>query len=441
MSEPLLAPRSGLPELIVDEDRFLEAIQELKNGYGPIAVDAERASGYRYSGRAYLIQLFRRDGGLHLIDPIAVNNKSLWAKMNQTFKKCEWIIHASTQDLPCLRELGINPELLFDTELGGRIAGCERVGLGPLCESLLEIQLAKEHSAVDWSLRPLKEEWLNYAALDVDVLVDLRDAVEALLNENGKLDWAKQDFAAILNNPPNPPRIDPWRRTSGLHKVRDRMTLAIIKTLWEARDRYARESDIAPGRIFNDEALVGVATKRPATVDEFSKIIKRRTRITDLPTTEWFALLHQTLELPESELPVLRTPSTGLPPIKLWKERNPLGHARLSHARTAVQQRAAELGMPVENLVSPEVIRQLVWKNPPEENLEQYIQEILAENGARPWQIAQIASLLSEPMLATEPVQAVDPNTKALVSAQETTEEENLPELKPTPEPEMTENK
>ena len=404
MPEPLLTPRSGLPELIVDRDGFLEALAALELGEGPIAVDAERASGYRYSQRAYLIQLFRRGGGLHLIDPIAVNDPDLWAQMDLAFKECEWIIHASTQDLPCLRELGINPKKLFDTELGGRIAGCERVGLGPLCESLLDIALAKEHSAADWSIRPLNTDWLKYAALDVDVLIDLRDAVEALLIQAGKLTWALEDFAQILNNPPNPPRVDPWRRTSGMHKVRDRMTLAIIKALWHARDDFAREIDLAPGRVFNDEVLVEVATKRPTKIDEFTKIIKRRSRVTKAPTTEWFALLHQTLELPETELPVLRTTNVGLPPVKLWKDRNPLGNARLSHARAAVIRLAEELDLPVENLVSPEVIRQLVWKNPPESQLEQYIERLLLENGARHWQVDQITPVLIDPMQATEPL-------------------------------------
>jgi ribonuclease D len=409
MPEPLLTPRSGLPTLITDEPGFLEALEELKSGSGPIAVDAERASGYRYSQRAYLIQIFRRGGGLHLIDPISLPNPSLWLQMDEAFKDCEWIIHASTQDLPCLRELGINPTKLFDTELGGRIAGCERVGLGPLCESLLDLQLAKEHSAVDWSIRPLHEDWLNYAALDVDVLIDLRDSVENLLRERGKLEWALQDFAQILKNPPAPPRVDPWRRTSGMHKVRDRMTLAIIRALWHARDDFAREIDIAPGRIFNDEVLVELATKRPAKVDEFTKIIKRRTRVTNAPTTEWFDLLQRTQQLPEGELPVLRTPSIGLPPVKLWKDRNPLGHARLSHARAAVIARAAELEMPVENLISPEVIRQLVWKNPPESELESYVEELLAANGARSWQVQQIAPVLVEPMRATEPLVVPEP--------------------------------
>ena len=419
MPEPLLLPRSGLPELISDRNGFLSALAQLKEGQGAIAVDAERASGYRYSQRAYLIQIFRRGGGLHLIDPIAVGDPDLWSEMNLAFADCEWIIHASTQDLPCLRELGIYPEQLFDTELGGRIAGCERVGLGPLSESLLDLQLAKEHSAVDWSIRPLHSEWLTYAALDVDVLIDLRDAVEVLLVERGKLEWAREDFAQILRNPPPPPRIDPWRRTSGMHKVRDRMTLAIIRALWYARDEFARTIDIAAGRIFNDEILVEVATKRPATIDDFVKIIKRRSRIPNPPTTEWFAILQSTLLLSEEDLPILRTPNLGLPQVKLWKDRNPLGHARLTHARAAVIERARELDLPVENLISPEVIRQLAWRSPPESELELYIESTLLAHGARLWQIREVTPVLLQPMRATEPLLVPDPPADSDAVAEE----------------------
>ena len=201
MPEPLLAPRNGLPPLVTSNEELAKVISELAKGHGPIAIDAERASGYRYSQRAYLIQIFRRDGGLHLIDPIVANDRQLWKQMSDDFADQEWIIHASTQDLACLREVGLEPQILFDTELGGRLAGCERVGLGPLVESMLDLSLAKEHSAVDWSLRPLKEEWLNYAALDVDVLVDLRDKVAALLESQGKLHWAEEEFASILVAP------------------------------------------------------------------------------------------------------------------------------------------------------------------------------------------------------------------------------------------------
>jgi len=385
-------------------------IGALQSGHGPIAIDAERASGYRYSQRAYLIQIFRRGGGLHLIDPIAVSAEADWAQLGSTFADEEWIIHASTQDLPCLRELGLAPRILFDTELGSRIAGAPRAGLGPLCSSLLGFALAKEHSAVDWSTRPLKEEWLTYAALDVDVLVDLRDEVEKLLASQGKLEWAQEEFAAILTAAPNPPRKDPWRRTSGMHKVRDRMTLALIRAMWQARDEFAQRIDISPGRIFNDEVLLDLVTKRPAKIDEFTKIVKRRTRLENLPTTEWFTLFQQTLTLSADELPEVRTPALGLPPLKVWRERNPMAHARITHAKAALQLRAAELGMPTENLLSPEYLRQLMWKNPTvsaqstEEEFQEYISATLLSLGARRWQVDQSWMVLQEPLLATTPL-------------------------------------
>ena len=419
MAQPLLTPSAGIPALVLSEPGLEEVISQLLNGHGPIAVDAERASGYKYSARAYLIQIKRNGGGLHLLDPIAIGSTNLWQKMSDAFQEEEWIIHASTQDLPCLRELGINPTKIFDTELGGRIAGCERVGLGPLTESLLEVQLAKEHSAVDWSIRPLRDEWLNYAALDVDLLIELRDEVWKLLEAQGKLEWALADFAAILAAPPPPPRENPWRRTSGMHKVRDRRTLGIIRDLWQARDLFAREIDLAPGRVFNDETLVEVATKRPAQIDEFKKIIQRRSRVIDPPIKDWFEILQSALLTPESELPELRTPSNSLPPVKLWAARNPLGFARVTHARAAITEKALKILIPGENLISPEAVRRLCWAEPPAElaSLGDYISAKLLELGVRPWQISQTSQELTVALMATEPL-VVAPEAQAAQEAQ-----------------------
>ena len=409
MIEPLLIPRNGAPELVTTDSGFIEMLSQLSLGTGAIAIDAERASGYRYSQRAYLIQIFRRGGGIHLIDPIAVANPRLWSDLNDNFKECEWIIHASTQDLPCLRDLGIHPEHLFDTELGARIAGCERVGLGALSESLLELQLAKEHSAVDWSIRPLKQDWLTYAALDVDVLIDLKDAVEDLLEKSNKLSWARADFAQILKNPPSRPRTDPWRRTSGLHKVKERVALGIVRELWSARDHYAESIDVAPGRVFNDEVLVDIALKRPATVEEFSQLICRRSRLEKMPTTEWFTLYQSALKIEPAQLPPLKALATGLPHIKLWKDRNPIAHARLTHARAAVVDAAQELNLPTENLVSPEVVRQLAWLAPQDDQvtdqeLSLFISQTMSTYGARAWQISEITERLMDPLRKVEPL-------------------------------------
>jgi len=406
MAEPLLAPVGGVPELVETSEGLGEVLSQLKAGSGPIAIDAERASGYKYSARAYLIQIKRSGGGLHLIDPIAVGQSPYWNEMSDAFADQEWIIHASTQDLACLREVGINPQIIFDTELAGRIAGCERVGLGPLTEQLLDVTLAKEHSAVDWSLRPLRPEWLNYAALDVELLVELRDEIEKLLIANRKLEWAKQDFAAILKSPPPSPRKDPWRRTSGIHKIRDLTALAIIRSLWAARNEFAKEIDLAPGRVFNDETLVLIATKPPKGFGDFKKALLRRTRLTSMPFEEWFELFEAAQQMTGEELPKLRMPSEGLPAPKMWQSRNPLGYARLTHARAAVLECAAENAMPAENLISPEAVRRVCWPTPPVEIADRlkFVASELAEFGARTWQIELISGPIAAILGETEPL-------------------------------------
>ena len=113
------------------------------------------------------------------------------------------------------------PPTLFDTELAGRLLGHRRVGLGTLIEEYFGQRLLKEHSAADWSTRPLPEPWLEYAALDVEVLVELRDHMQSELEKAGKWEWAQQEFDHLLGFEPTV-RVDAWRRTSGLHKLRSR---------------------------------------------------------------------------------------------------------------------------------------------------------------------------------------------------------------------------
>jgi len=419
MVTPLIAPRHGVPEVISNESDFEKLIAQLLNGRGPLAIDAERASGYRYSQRAYLIQIYRENGGLHLIDPIPLKGSKLWEKFNKEFSSYEWVIHASTQDLPCLIDVGLKPEILFDTELGARIAGCERVGLGPLAESLLELQLSKEHSAVDWSIRPLRPEWITYAALDVDILLDIRNAVENLLTEQNKLEWAKQDFASILKNYQNyvftdEAKPERWRRTSGMHKVRDRLTMAIVRDFWFSRDELAREIDLAPGRVLGDEAIIELATKRPDNLEAVAKVIGRRTRLEAPPFNRWLNVLNNALKTPHDQQPELRVASQSLPPIKIWKDRNPLGYARLTYARAALIELSTQIQIPTENLVTPELVRRICWQEPPASKSEyqDFVIEQLNKTGARPWQIELVTPAISaalsqtEPLIIPEPVEA-----------------------------------
>ena len=407
---PLLQPSAGTPEIIDTEESFRKAIEQLSKGSGPFAVDAERASGFRYSARAYLIQIKRIDGGLHLIDPIPFGpGHQLFTDLNDLLNTDEVILHASTQDLPCLRELGINPTKLFDTELAGRIAGLPRVGLGPLLESIMGVLLAKEHSAADWSARPLPKEWLTYAALDVELLVELRNHMYTILEDAKKLPWALEEFASILKAPPAPPRVDPWRRTSGMHKIKRRDQLAVIKSLWIARDVVAAKNDIAAGKLLNDSAIVELAIAVPTNKKEFEKCLRplglRARWLENLQL--WLDSIAAAVALPEEQWPTMRTNADTLPPIKLWRDKFPEKFAPLSHARAAIELIAQENQIPVENLITPEHIRRVCWKPPIGATTTLSVSEVekaLTELGARNWQIELVAPALAAALLEREPI-------------------------------------
>ena len=420
---PLLDPAGGTPRVIVNELEFSRAIDSLKNGTGAFAIDAERASGYKYSSRAYLIQIKRTGGGLHLIDPIPFATEDgsahpLFQDLNQLVRSDEVILHASTQDLPCLREVGLNPARLFDTELGGRIAGLPRVGLGALVENLLDISLAKEHSAVDWSIRPLHQDWLTYAALDVELLVELRAKISTILESAGKAEWAREEFAAILDAPPAAPRKDPWRRSSGIHKIKRRDQLAIIKTLWHERDTLARGLDVAPGKLLTDTALLGLALHLPKTRLEMEKVLRplgARARWFE-NSTQWLNAIRVGMAIPESHWPTLRAEGESMPPVKIWRDKFPAKFAPLSHARLLIEEEAGKLSIPPENLISPELVRKFCW-NPPASATasrnEGAVLETLLALGARHWQAGIIAPLLATALLEREPVPVASSQTES----------------------------
>jgi len=409
---PLLAPAQGLPDVVNTEEQFEKVLTSLAQGAGPFALDTERASGYKFSARAYLIQIARDGGGLHLIDPIPFGpGHRLFTEINNLFATDEVILHASTQDLPCLRELGIHPVKLFDTELGARLAGLPRVALGPLLESLLGVSLAKEHSAVDWSTRPLPADWLNYAALDVELLVELRDEVDALLEAAGKSHWAEQEFAAILNTPPPQPRVDPWRRTSGMHHIKKRRQLAVVKSLWESRISLAAELDIAPGRLLSDAAISAIAISiGDDTKIESKKALEKILRPIGLRPRwlehhiRWISCIAIAQNLAEEELPPVRGESDALPPVKVWREKYPLRYAALTHAKENLLLRSQELALPLENLISPEYVRRICWSNPTGS-----VDAALSTLGARRWQIDIVTPILEAALLETEPLVVQEP--------------------------------
>ncbi|PPJ23519.1 ribonuclease D [Nocardia nova] len=388
---PLLAPADGVPPVLDSAREIAEAATVLAAGSGPLAVDAERASGFRYSNRAYLIQLRRRGSGTFLIDPIP--DPAAVDALAAVINDLEWVLHSADQDLPCLAELGLRPGRLFDTELGGRLAGFERVGLAAMVARLLGRELRKGHGAADWSTRPLPQDWLNYAALDVELLVELRDEVAAVLDEQGKSDWAAQEFDHVRTARPAPPKPDRWRRTSGIHTLRRARQLATVRELWTARDGIARHRDVAPARILPDSAIIAAAQADPKTVPQLRALPvfggPRQRRY----SREWLNAVERARALPDSQLPPMSQPFDGPPPVNRWERRDPVAAARLAAARAAMNGLSERHAVPVENLLTPDLLRRLCWDGLPEfrtgatpSDPAAVIDKYLEAGGARTWQ-------------------------------------------------------
>jgi ribonuclease D len=401
-TEPVLltAPRDGTPAPIVDRAELARATARFAQGHGPVAVDAERASGYRYTHRAYLVQMRRAGAGTMLIDPLPLPDLTA---LNDVIAPTEWVLHAASQDLPCLTELGLRPTRLFDTELAARLCGFERVGLAALTEALLGFALEKHHSAADWSTRPLPAAWLAYAALDVELLLDLRDMLEEELDRQGKTEWAAQEFASLVASAGDPPRqrADPWRRTSGIHRVRGARALARVRALWHARDEIAARRDASPGRVLADAAIIAAAELDPKDERTLLTLAGFGGRSVRRLAPNWLAALAAARNLDDDALPI--TPAAdGPPPPHRWAERDPVAAGRLARCREVVTGLATAHHVPPENLITPDSVRRLAW-TPPEPLIADSVAEALMTLGARPWQIALVSPPLARALAPSPP--------------------------------------
>lgn len=378
---PLLAtPAHGVPPLVDSEAEFSAACDELAHGSGPIAIDAERASGIRYGQRAFLVQLRRANAGTFLLDSEVLADLS---PLNSAFGADEWVIHSVTQDLPCLQERGMRPEALFDTELAARMLGWDKFGLAAVAERTLGVRLAKEHSAADWSKRPLPTEWLNYAALDVEVLLPIRDILREALIDADKWEFASQEFEHLLDFEPKH-YAEPWRRTHGLTKLKSRKDIAKVRELWTARDEMAAETDTAPSRILRDRDLVALAQSRVHSSDD---IMAQWPKLSRADSGRLYRAYRKATRLTVDELP-------GRREVTAAQSRTPFSHTdvkdRVSALKAAVAELAEEHEIPHDVLLQPAIVKALGAQSGVD------VEEFLVERGARPWQVELSAPMLKD---------------------------------------------
>jgi ribonuclease D len=170
-----------------------------------------------------------------------------------------------------------------------------------------------------------------------------------------------------------------------MHRIHRPRELAAVRELWQARDRLARQRDIAPGRVLPDAAIIDAALAGPSdeaallTRPVFSGRSQRRY------VKFWLSALEIAKTLPAGELPPLRTQSGSPPPMNRWSDRDPAAAIRLATARATLTEIAEKHRLPVQNLLAPELVRRLCWE-PPEPLDAAAVERELVTGGARRWQ-------------------------------------------------------
>ncbi|MCU0278352.1 MAG: HRDC domain-containing protein [Candidatus Nanopelagicales bacterium] len=371
----------GIPVVVDTHDALQQAVADLAAADGPIGVDAERAGSYRYSQRAYLIQVFRPGAPVLLLDPLPLTDLSALSEVLDT---AEWVMQAAHNDLDCLAEIGLAPTALFDTELAAQLLGMERIGLASLVESELGRTMRKSHGQADWSRRPLRRSWLDYAALDVEVLPELRESLAEKLTAAEKTTWAAQEFGHQMRRrePADPDQR--WRRTNSAGRLRNDTQRGILRALWFHRDELARRRDVAVHRILRDQAMVDIAKAVPRDREQLRAA-------GDLPDSvlrrsdEWLAVVASGIAEPVG--PLRRTDGPPARTLKAWEQRDPQAAVRWVALRQSVTERAEELEVWTQTLLAPDVVADLAWHDPEDPVVR------LHELGARPWQIEHTADL------------------------------------------------
>lgn len=361
-------PAAGTPPLRDTPEQIEEATRALAAGTGPIAIDTERASAFRYNDRAFLIQLRRHGAGTFLIDPEAQPTAA--ARMSEVVNSADWILHAAHTDLPCLMALGWHPQRLHDTQIAAQILGAERIGLSGLLEDFFGIEVPKDKGNADWSRRPLNAEMLNYAALDVEWLIEIHTLCIRELAEMGRTEWYSQECAHVLASATALAAPD-WTSLKGLSSLRKPLSRKVAHDLWEARDQLARHRDLSPETILRSRDIVAIAGH---VVDDPNAALKQlrfclhrsRVRLAPRARRRFIEVLSDALTSApyDLELEHYRAPrhsSPGIPDHKIWPQEYPRAAAYADAILAAADDVADNLQIRLDTIVTRRNLRKAAW--------------------------------------------------------------------------------
>ena len=357
MHTPIYLDRSS------DVDSFLGGIGDVQR----IALDTEGASFHRFVDRIYLLQLSTRDQTA-IIDPVPIGRPAGLGRLLED-PKVEVVFHDADYDLRLLwQDYGWHIRNIFDTRVAAQLLGLRAFGLAALLERYFGVKLDKKFQRADWSMRPLTPGMLEYAAQDTIHLLELRDRMEHDLDQAGRLDWAREEFALLEGT--RWPEEDPANAFLRLKGARDltRRELAVLRELVPWRDSIARSLDRATFRVIGNEQLLEIARRQPASRDELAAIKGVPRGLTDARAAEVLDAVARGRAVPESQLP-------RFPKAPRW-DRDSEFDARVSALKTVRDAAASRLDLDPGVLCARDRLEAVARKNPATHDELQAVQEL-----------------------------------------------------------------
>jgi ribonuclease D len=367
--KPLFVDR---PDAAARELRELSSVTEL-------ALDTEGASFHRFVDRIYLIQLSTRDRSA-IIDPLTVTAQTL-SPLGALLESpaVEVVLHDADYDLRLIhQDYGWHVRRVFDTRVAAQLLGLRAFGLAALLERYFGVRLDKKHQRADWSMRPLPNDMLEYAALDTMHLLELRDRMKEELERKGRLAWAREEFMRLEGTKWNPDdESSAYQRIKGARDL-TRRELAVLRELVPWRDSVARELDRATFRVLGNEQLIEIARAQPRTRDELREIRGVSRGIQENRAADIVHAVRRGLEVAEAELP-------KFPKAPRW-DRDPQFDAKVTALKTVRDDASKRLDLDPGVLASRERLEAVARRTP------QSMEELSEIPELRKWQIEELGA-------------------------------------------------
>jgi len=332
-------------------DAFLASIATTRQ----IAVDTEGASFHRFVDRIYLLQLSTREQTA-ILDPLPIGTPEGLGRILES-PDAEVVFHDADYDLRLLRQdYGWHVRHIFDTRVAAQILGIRAFGLAALLERYFGLKLEKKHQRADWSMRPLTEGMLEYAAQDTLHLLELRDLMAADLERKGRMEWAREEFALLEDirwSPDEPDKT--FLKIKGARDL-NRRELAILRELVPWRDAIAAQLDRATFRVMGNEQLLEIARTQPSSREALAAIKGMPRGLLESRGHEMLSAVTRGLAVAEADLP-------RFPKAARW-DRDPDFDARVSALKTVRDRVAEELDMDPGVLCARERLEAVARKNP-----------------------------------------------------------------------------